>query len=347
MTQVAKRKEQSIAFQKTATGSAAKLLTQWVGEERARGATGSMNAALVAVTTAARNPSDFFACTPESVANAVAIAALTGIMPGGNASTSLAYVVPRRPRKDAAPNLQYSLSHRGLQAVARRCGQTMIATPISKSDDIDVDEAGEVTIFRRDLDNPPMTYEELRGVVVTIKEVATGVTTSRNWVPKKLIDPRKAMSQAGNKGPWATWPIEMAMKTAMKYAVSRGWCVIDDTEAMRAISADDDDPNVIPTTATVRPTSLAAIGAEPIDEEPEPEPEKPKPQRKKEAEKKEEPKPSPEAWTVDRVIEKLANRDAAGVEALADEISGLAWQDDERAFLKEAFAGRRADLQGA
>jgi hypothetical protein len=28
------------------------------------------------------------------------------------------------------------------------------------------------------------------------------------------------------------------MKTAMHYAISRGWCVIDDTEAVRALSAD-------------------------------------------------------------------------------------------------------------
>ena len=72
MTQITKHKEQSVAFQKTATASAGKLLSQWVGEDRAREATGRMNAALVAVTTAARNPADFFDCTPESVANAVA-----------------------------------------------------------------------------------------------------------------------------------------------------------------------------------------------------------------------------------------------------------------------------------
>jgi hypothetical protein len=28
------------------------------------------------------------------------------------------------------------------------------------------------------------------------------------------------------------------MKTAMHYAIARGWCVIDDTDAQRALSAD-------------------------------------------------------------------------------------------------------------
>ena len=28
------------------------------------------------------------------------------------------------------------------------------------------------------------------------------------------------------------------MKTAMHYAIGRGWCVIDDTEAVRALQAD-------------------------------------------------------------------------------------------------------------
>lgn len=338
MTQITKHKEQSVAFQKTATASAGKLLSQWVGEDRAREATGRMNAALVAVTTAARNPADFFACTPESVANAVAIAALTGIMPGGNASTSLAYVVPRRPRQGEKPQLQYSLSHRGLNAVARRCGQTMIATPISKNDDIDVDEAGEITIFRRDLDNPPQTYDELRGVVVTIKEIATGNITSKNWVPKKLIDPRREMSQAGNKGPWGKWPVEMAMKTAMKYAVSRGWCVIDDTEAMRAISADDDiiEGEIV---TQRRPRAIEAVAQELPGNEPEQSEPRKKATRKKAAEKQD----AVPQWTVDTVVEALAacEGDLAKIDALSKQIGDLNWSDDEAAMLGENFKAAR------
>lgn len=330
-TALAKQKEYAVAFRQQATTIAGTLLKGWVGEDRAREATGRMNAALTAVTMAARDPSDFYKCTPASVANAIAIAALCGIMPGGNASTSLAYVVPRRPRKDEAPQLQYSLSHRGLNAVARRCGQTMVAIPIGHKDDIDVNDAGEAVIISRNLDAPPQTYADLRGVVVLVKEIATGNVTCRGWVPKSLIEPRRKMSAAGDAGPWGKWPIEMAMKTAMKYAVSRGWCVIDDIESMRAISADD-DMDVIDTTATVQqPRTIAELAAE-VHQDTQPAT----------------PTPQQAAWTVDEAINELLAICDGGtleqVETLSQQLSRQSWSAEDKQTLKDAFANARAVL---
>lgn len=232
----------SAEFRRNAGVIARALLSEWVGDDRAHEATGRISAALAASAASARDPSDFYACTPQSIGTCIAISALTGIMPGVG-PTALAYVLPQRPRANEAPQLQYSLSHRGLNALARRCGQTMVAIPVGKSDTIQSSADGEVEVLARDIDNPPTRFDDLRGVVVIVKEISNGVVLCRGWVPRKLIEQRRAMSRSftgrnPQYSPWSTWPIEMAMKTAMHYAISRGWCVIDDTSATRALNAD-------------------------------------------------------------------------------------------------------------
>ena len=263
-------------FRKQTEKIAGSLLTSWVGDDRAKEATGRIAASLAASAAAARDPSDFYDCTPQSVATVVAVSALTGIMPS-TGGTALAYAVPRRPRRNEKPQLQYMLSHRGINALARRSGQTMLAIPVSKRDQIEVVDSGEVVILNRDIDNPPNDYDDLRGVVVVVKEIASGRVTFSGFVAKTVIDKRRAMSLSGDRGPWGKWAVEMASKTAMHYAVGRGWIVIDDTAANRALSTDveqdtrKDGDSVID---VARPSSIAAITLEP---EPEPTPE-PQPQ---------------------------------------------------------------------
>ena len=268
-TPVAKPPERSPAakFRDVATNIAGSLLREWVGPERASEAIGRISAALSASAASARDPSDFYACTPASIATCVAISALTGLMPG-TGSSALAYVVPQRPRANEAPQLQYSLSHRGLNALARRCGQTMVAVPIGFDDMIEVSEDGEVRVISRDIDKPPTEWDELRGVVVLVKELATGNVIVRGWVPRILIEKRRTMSRSwSGKGreysPWTKWPVEQAIKTAMHYAIGRGWCVIDDTAASRALSADmAGDVELIPNGQQTRLTNGRAASSD-------------------------------------------------------------------------------------
>src|SRR3990167_7354784 len=231
-------------FRSLASNIAGQMLKDWVGEDRANEAIGRISAALTASAASARDPSDFYACTPASIATCIAISALTGLMPGVG-SSALAYVIPQRARSGELPQLQYSLSHRGLNALARRCGQTMVAVPIGAMDVISSNEDGEVMVVSRNIDAPPTTFEELRGVIVLVKELSTGRVLTRGWMPKSLIEKRRAMSRSWNGNgqkysPWFNWPVEQAIKTAIHYAIGRGWCVIDDTDAGRALSADQD-----------------------------------------------------------------------------------------------------------
>lgn len=233
-------------FRSMAKQIAGSMLTDWVGTERAGEATGRISAALAAAAASAKDPSDFYDCTPQSIGQCIAVAALTEIMPGTGAA-ALAYVVPQRARKGEPPQLQFMFSHRGLNALARRTGQTMIAVPVGHKDELDFSPTGDVIVRNRDIDNPPSVESELRGVLLTVQEIGNGQVTCRQFVPKKLIDKRRASSRAGQNqyGPWSNWYVEMAMKTAMHYAIARGWCVIDDAAATRALSVEQQQDLVV------------------------------------------------------------------------------------------------------
>lgn len=238
---------QAHGFRQLTSKIATSLLAEWVGEERSGEAVGRISAALAAAASAAKNPADFYACTPQSIGTCIAIAALTQIMPGNGAS-ALAYVVPRRPRKGEQPELQFMFSHRGLNALARRTGQTMIALPISVRDEVTVNHHGDVNVLSRDIDNPPTSEDDFRGCLIAVREISTGTTTCCGWVAKSVVDVRRDGSDAYRyaerndwaqaSDPWHKWYVEMAMKTAMHYAISRGWCTIDDAAATRALSAE-------------------------------------------------------------------------------------------------------------
>jgi recombinational DNA repair protein RecT len=236
-------------FRQRSTQIASTFLRDWVGEERAREATGRIATALSASAAAAKNPQDFYDCTPQSIAKVIAISALTGIMVS-TGQAALAYAIPRRPRKGEPPQLQYQLSHRGIAALAKRADLSLVAYPISYADEVDTDQSGEVVIKSRDIDNPPQDEESLRGVMVLVRSTVTGTVLSRGFVAKKIINARREQSDsylyaekpgnswAKDSSPWHKWYTEMAIKTAMHYAIGRGWCVIDDTEAVRALSVD-------------------------------------------------------------------------------------------------------------
>lgn len=234
-------------FRQRTSAMANALLRDWVGEERARDATGRIATAISAAAASAKNPQDYYDCAPSSVAKVIAISALTGIMVS-TGQAALAYAIPRRPRQGEPPQLQYQLSHRGIAALAKRAGISLVAYPISYRDEVETDEAGEVVVQSRDFDNPPCNEEELRGVIVLTRLASTGAILSRGFVAKSVINERRAMSDsykyaiknewARASDPWHKWYVEMAIKTAMHYAVGRGWCVIDDTESARALQAD-------------------------------------------------------------------------------------------------------------
>jgi recombinational DNA repair protein RecT len=219
-------------FKALVLASATKLLEDWGGTEaKNRIALAFLNAAL-----AAKNPQDFYECSVESIGTCIAIAAMTNLSPGSGPA-SPAYLIPRRSRKGEKPQLTFNLSHRGIITLARRAGTVVVPLPVGYKDLLEFAE-GEISSFLPSPDEPPTTWEELRGVVLVIKDLQ-GTTLMRGWVPKKLIEIRRGFSDSWkygekNKGQswggssiWHQWPVELAMKTALHYAVGRGWISFD------------------------------------------------------------------------------------------------------------------------
>jgi recombinational DNA repair protein RecT len=264
-------------FRAQATGLATGLLQDWVGADRAQEAAGRIATAISCSAAAAKKPQEFYGCSPKSIATCIAVSALTGIMPGVGAH-ALAYLIPRKVKN--VQTLNYQLSHRGLNALAKRCGQQMTPIPVGYDDTLDIDPAsGDCLITDMDWDDPPLSHEELRGIVLIVKDLNSGNVAASKFVAKKVIDARREQSDswryaeksgeqwAKDSSPWHKWPVEQAMKTAMHYAVSRGWCVIDDTEAVRALSTDaESDLREVPA-VDVSAMLEAAGGPETIFEE--------------------------------------------------------------------------------
>ena len=244
---MARSMQKAPQFRSQAMSIATSLMSDWLGSDRAKESAGRLSVALAAARASSKNPADFDSCTPESIGRVIALCALTNIMPSTGAG-ALAYVIPRKV--GGVQQLNYQLSHRGINALANRAGMHMIAIPVGYNDILESCADGSCMIQNQDFDNPPTSIDDLRGVVLVVKHLSTGQVIHSGFVAKKLILDRRETSDgwkyaekpgkeyAKESDPWHRWPVEQAQKTAMHYAVGRGWCVIDDTESSLAIAQD-------------------------------------------------------------------------------------------------------------
>lgn len=208
------------------TQMASHMLTDLVGEERATEATARVAMAFAAAHRAARNPQDIERCSPESIGAAVAMSALTGLMPGG--AMPSVWLVPR------GGQLQWMISHRGLLTLCRRAGYQLTAVPVGRDDVVRL-EFGEVVEHEQVPGAEPQSLDDLVGVIVSCRRLADGSVLGRYWMP--AADVRKRASKGGPV--WKQWPIEMATKTAIKWACARGYVPIESIELDRALAADN------------------------------------------------------------------------------------------------------------
>ena len=206
---------------------AGSMLLDMVGEERATEAAARVGMAFAAAHRAARSPRDIERCSPESIAAAVALSALTGLMPGG--AMPSVWLVPR------GGDLQWMISHRGLMQLCRRAGYQLSAVPVSTSDHV-VIEFGEVTEHRVEVGSEATGLDDLAGVIVSCRRLADGAILGRFWMPGSAV--RKRASARGAGPVWKSWPLEMAQKTAIKWACARGLVPIESMELDQALGAD-------------------------------------------------------------------------------------------------------------
>lgn len=209
----------AVIFRNTVEMKASDFLQTMVGTDAGQRASGRV---ALAFRQAAQANSRLYACEPASVAQAVALSAITGLMPGGPLPD--VYLLPR------GNQLQWQVSHRGFAKLAARNGVRLRAKAVFDTDNFSVQEGTEPQLVHvPDLD-AEQSWETLTAVYV----VAHYQDGQKDFVVirKADIEKRRANSDAwkrnSKKSPWGQWPIEMALKTGLRYAIARGIVPLDD-----------------------------------------------------------------------------------------------------------------------
>lgn len=285
------------AFLADATAAAVELLAPTLGTAKAQVAAQRLAVALAAL--AKKNP-DILACTAISVGECICACVVADLVPGGPFPTC--YVLPRRrgipPDQPGGKwtnvyELNWQIGFHGMLALARRAGYQIETYALYPGSVPQFDDAGRFILptVRAPKVEGGRGVETMIGVLVKVRAVATGAIFSDAFVEADLIEDRRAKSDAWQRGqethvkgraksedearrsqssPWYEWPEEMALKTAIRYVVSRGMIPLDDA-GMAAMEYDGKRDNVIdvasvtvsttPEAQTIGPArGMAAIG---------------------------------------------------------------------------------------
>lgn len=215
--------------------------------------------AFATAARASKSPDAFYGANPASVAACAALSLDTGLLPGG--AMPAVWLIPR------GGELQWMPSHRGLIMLAQQAGYQVQALPVGPRDHIVLAD-GAITELQQDPDFWPSGLDDLRGVAVFVTELATRQPFASWWLPLAAIKQRAAVKGSGPV--WRSWPVEMAMKVAIKYGFARGYVPIESVALDAALSADNAAERV-EVEVVAAPTSAAAALAieEPADLSPE------------------------------------------------------------------------------
>jgi phage RecT family recombinase len=183
-------------------------------------------------------------CTANSIARCMALCALTGLMPGG--AVPEVDLIPRKRRfKDGnvwreVLELQWQVGWRGYKTLAARAGCTAKAVNVYQGDHFVWEEGLESKLVHRPNQGAQRQVGDIKTLdpLIACYVVATYADGRRDFIVIDLpaILKRREASEGwryfvageSKSSPWAEWADEMVMKTAMRYAASRGLLVLDD-----------------------------------------------------------------------------------------------------------------------
>jgi len=130
--------------------------------------------------------------------------------------------------------MNWQLSWRGMLSLAKRAGWDVRCYTVHRDEAFELTYEPEPRVnYRPNPDVAVTKWDELRGCVVYATNRDRGLTEAM-WVPRAIIEARRDASEGYKYGQekrnsvWHLWPIEMAMKAAIRYAVSRGLVPMDD-----------------------------------------------------------------------------------------------------------------------
>lgn len=238
------------ALEKDATDHLSRLLGSEVGKKAAA-------RVAIAFSEAARKskkPMAFLECSEQSVMNAVINCANTRLYP--SSVLSPVWLVPK------ARELQWWLSHRGEIRLCQRAGFQLIPVPVAAGENVTI-QFGEVTAHEGSPDVWATKLDQLQGVYLTIRRLSDGVVFGRPWLPRAAIEMRRA--KALTKSIWDAWPVAMAQKTIIHWAMGRGLVPAEAEELIDALSREPQvvDANYVvkmPDAETPAATGSAALG---------------------------------------------------------------------------------------
>lgn len=242
------------AFARTVEALAQRELVNLFASDVGKQAAARVGVAFRAAASAAKDPSAFYACSPESVAAAMATSAFTSIMPGGPFPGC--YLIPKKIND--VQTLQWWINHRGIKTLARRAGQGVEALPYFEGDTVIIERGKDwrVEVIEGSEEHRE-DFTRLLGVVYFVTDLESGALLAARKVSKRQILKRKAKGQGGNV--WAEWPMEMAEKTAIKFAAARGDLIFDDLGNMalaREAEAEGEDVIAAEPATPYRPPAL-------------------------------------------------------------------------------------------
>jgi recombinational DNA repair protein RecT len=246
-------------------------------------------------TLARRSPGDYdeVLATPkgrQSIRHAVSVALETGLFPG--TFQPHAWLIPRKER--GTKMLFWQPSARGLAFLAHRAGYTlsvdlvyvgdkalMLYEQASTERTVTADwrpaqtgpcpvldlVAKRVPLVENGGKERTLNLSPLAGALVVARDTSGRVVNWR-WCGSAEIAKRRAVSAFGSV--WLEWPEEMAEKTAIIYALSRGICPTT-LEIRAAMEADHDntpapEPIEIKTSPAALPETRQIAPALPIDD---------------------------------------------------------------------------------
>lgn len=209
--------------------AAARIIKQMLGDEEAQQLMGKV--VLLFKQLSNVNP-QIRACTPASISRAMAMAAMTGlsVMP----IAPEAYILPRKNNKNnGAMELNFQPSWRGWKKIADAQGIKMLPYLVYDGDEFELEYGTTPKLVHK----PKFLssgYEKVQFAYV----VAHYPDGEPQYVVMSKVQIEKRRKLAGSDIFWKNWTEEMALKTAIHYAVSRGLIPIQFGTKMSSVWAE-------------------------------------------------------------------------------------------------------------
>lgn len=224
-------------------GLSSKFLTRLYGEEAATKAAAKIG---LAMRQAALASPDIWLAGPEAIANAISMCALLDLTPGGQHADCWLF-----PKGGSSGGMQFMVSHRGIVKLARRSGYEVRAVNVHQGDDYDFVRTPFPEFHHRPKNSAP-TWDTLVRTYCFFWPKDDREAWDVYVLEKNELERRKSAQTAGPV--WKSWGLEMALKSTIKAAASRGLFPLEAVarDAMDTIDAEDNTP-VIDTTARPAP----------------------------------------------------------------------------------------------